>query len=112
MDRTDLTKVFKNLSGKTLKTQLQPGVDLLTGIVNAKSFVNTNTEGYTRVEFAHDGCYYVIAKLKPQEPQSVGICMARGPKGYVCTLDKGHKFPHRALDTALSSYNDRVYNVW
>lgn len=49
---------------KTLKLQPKEDMTLYSLISSARNYLNSNQEGYTRVEFKFENNYFVIAKLK------------------------------------------------
>ena len=49
---------------KTLKLSLKASDSIKEGVFQAAQYINNNTEGVTRIEFAANGLYYVVAKLK------------------------------------------------
>lgn len=59
----DLGKVFHIPISSTLKMKLKKGEDWVAGINAARRFLANENSSYTRIEFAHGGFYFVVAKL-------------------------------------------------
>ena len=61
-----LQRSFEFGERKTLKLKVKQATNLIDAIHSAREFLADNLE-YSRIEFAYDKMYYVIARLKDKE---------------------------------------------
>jgi len=61
-----LQRSFEFNERKTLKLRVKESTPLISAINDAREFLADNPE-YSRIEFAYDRMYYVVARLKDKE---------------------------------------------